>query len=466
MKQTIKWLIGPLLFTLTLGFAPLPYMQRVSLAIALWMIAWWIFDTIPMAATAMLPIVFFPLLGLQSIQATTSSYANPTIYLFLGGFLMALAIEKTLLHERIAFYLLTLFGKTPNGMALGFMVSTAFLSMWISNTACALMMLPMATSAIDRLTKEFGEQNTKNLAAATTLGIAYAANIGGAATLIGTPPNVVLKGLVANAYGIELSFVAWLAWGIPLGAALIAALYFILTKLIYPISPMLISKWSINEDWKVKRTWNKAEKMTAIIFLMALVGWLSSPIINAYSGKKLLDDTIIAVTAGLAMFAVPLNWKSGEGILNWKDSQHLPWGILLLFGGGLAMASGFESSGLLKNLSTNLNQIEHSPILLLIAVCGISIFITELMSNVALTIVLVPIVLTMFAHDQALGITLASSVAVGSSMAFMLPISTPPNAIVFASGMFKIKEMAKAGIWLNLVAWIGICFCLYLVSLL
>ncbi len=456
LTKRIGFFLGPLLFLTILisNAGPNPMACKV-LAVAAWMLVWWITEIFPIYITAMLPMVFFPALGIMDLKSTFAPYGSPIIFLFLGGFLIALAMEERKLHERIAFGLIRITGTNLRGVILGFMVATATVAMWISNTATTVMMLPIAVSVVNLVKDQAQEHQFKRFAMLLMIGIAYAANIGGTITLIGTPPNLVFAGYYFEAMGEEFSFARWLMIGIPVGVLLLALCYLVLTGLIYPLKQHKVEGLEalFESRWQALGTVSKAERAVMFVFALTVLCWVFAAPINDVLGSKVLSNTNIAMGGGLLMFLVPVSWKKGEFILDWKSTQRLPWGILILFGGGLALASGLEKAGLIDLLGAWVSEsFPASPLILCLVLTAVALFATELMSNVALVTVLLPVVFSI-AENSGIDITfLAIPVTLAASCAFMMPISTPPNAIVYASGYIRIPQMIRAGIWMNLIA--------------
>ena len=469
-SKTVKQVglfLGPLLFVGIQLFqtdALTPEAWKV-LSLAAWMVIWWITEAIPIPATAILPMVVFPLMGIFSIGESTVNYANPIIFLFMGGFMIALALERHNLHKRIALNLIRITGTNANGIILGFMISTAMLSMWISNTATAVMMLPIAVSVVDLLRKQQNitqkpeEISNKSpfgaFALALFLGIAYSANIGGTATIIGTPPNVVFVGYVHEFYDYTVEFNTWLLIGLPVGIIMIALTYFLLTKVLFPnrLGKIQGASEIIRNHLQELGKISKEEKLVALVFALTAFAWIFKNPINKIIGIDIMNDTITAMAGGLLMFIIPTNWKENTYILEWKDMKRLPWGILILFGGGIALAKGMETTGIIQLIGQSISETDFlTGWLLILALTTVMLFMTELMSNVALTTIFIPVV---FGIADGLGenpLLLSIPVTLAASCAFMMPISTPPNAIVFASGYIRIKDMIKAGFVLNIVA--------------
>lgn len=465
MRQGLFWLSGPILFLLCGKFLPafsdLNELQAVVCGTAVWMIIWWIGEVIPMGITALLPVVVFPLLEISDSASTIANFANPTLYLFLGGFMLAIGIEKTGLHERIALFIIRIFGSSIQGLIFGFFLATWFLSMWVSNTATALMMLPMARSVVVLLQKGFGDSHQKDskyFAMLIMLGIAYAANIGGVATLIGTPPNVVMKGYIQSLLNYELSFGKWMILGVPLSLGLLIISYFYLTKVRYRISLKKLpgTEELIQNKWKELGKMSREEKIAACIFGLTAGLWIFAPSINQLIGKKLLNDTIIAIFGGALMFSFPVDKQFRKMILTWEDARQLPWDILLLFGGGLSLAHGMKETQLMDMVGTMFQNFQTGEWVLLGVLTLTMLMLTEVMSNVALASIFIPVVIAIAQAGDYPPIAFAVSVGLASSFAFMLPISTPPNAIVYGSGAIPMKEMIRSGFVLNIlsVLWI------------
>ncbi|MBI1221420.1 MAG: DASS family sodium-coupled anion symporter [Bacteroidetes bacterium] len=466
MKRMLFWLTGPLLFLLAFILLPeisgLNREQSAVCGVAFWMILWWISEIIPMGITALIPVVLFPLLKISDTADTIANFANPTLYLFLGGFMLAIGIEKTGLHERIALFIIRLFGKNTNGLIFGFFLATWFISMWVSNTATALMMLPMARSVIVLLKEGFESSSDTNdsryFALLIMLGIAYSANIGGVATLIGTPPNIVMKGYISNLLHTDLSFGKWMLLGVPLSFGLLIISYYYLTRFRYPISMKEIpgSKLLIESKWDALGKMSRNERLAAGIFGLTASLWISAPSINSLFDTKLLDDTLIAIFGGSLMFTIPVNRHFNKMILSWEDARQLPWDILLLFGGGLSLAHGLRETQLMELIGDAFKQMHSSEWVLLAFLTLVMLLLTEVMSNIALASIFIPVVIGIAESYHYSSLNFAVSVGLASSFAFMLPISTPPNAIVYGSGNIPMREMIRSGLVLNLISVVWI----------
>ncbi|MBX2915937.1 MAG: DASS family sodium-coupled anion symporter [Cyclobacteriaceae bacterium] len=459
LVKQIGFVAGPLTFiVLTASISPefiSPQAGKV-LAVASWMIIWWIAEAAPVPITALLPLIVFPFLGIMNMSEAAAPYANPIIFLFMGGFMIALALEKHRLHERIALNLVRITGTSGNGIILGFTIATAFISMWISNTATAMMMLPIALSVINLLRRKtdtvtIGE---RNFGIALMLVIAYAANIGGTATIIGTPPNVVLVGLLDQFTHQKIPFGKWILVGLPLSAATIGLGYWVITRFIFPNKLKEIE----GADALIKNRltdmgpMRREEKLVLTIFTLTSLLWIFQQPLNLLLGNNFLNDTNIGMAGGTLMFIVPASFKHFRFLLVWKDTEKLSWGILILFGGGLCLAQGLSSAGIIQAVGSYIAQQSQSVNWLLFGLIVASIFITELMSNVALVQIFIPVVFGIATNLGIDPILLGMPVAFGASMAFMLPVATPPNAIVFSSGHMKVKDMMKAGFVMNILA--------------
>ena len=456
--KKIGLLLGPTLFFL-IQLLPITLVSDKAdavIAVAIWMVLWWVTETVNIAVTALLPLILFPLLNVMEIADVGANYGSPIIFLFFGGFVLALALEKVNLHKRIALNIVKLTGTTPNKVVLGFMIATALMSMWISNTASTVVMLPIAISVIRLLIKDTGgfTKADKNFSLSIMLGIAFSANAGGIATVIGTPPNSVLIGLLENQYNIQISFLTWMSFGLPFSIIMVTAVYFVLVKWMFPCKNIVFvsSGNVIEEEIEKLGEISKEEKRVLIIFAVTIVLWITRTIINNIFPSLKLSDTIISLLGAVSLFAIPMSFKKGNFILQWRDTEKLAWGILILFGGGLSLAKGMASSGLVA-LITDTIAAGNFPVLLTVSLLIVLIlFMTELMSNVALVAVLAPVVVGIAIGLNIPILNLLIPVTMASSCAFMLPMATPPNAIVFASGYVKVSQMVRAGIVLNLIA--------------
>ncbi|HSJ13844.1 MAG TPA: SLC13 family permease [Longimicrobiales bacterium] len=422
-------------------------------AVGLFMAAWWITEALPIAATALIPLILFPVLGILPVAATAAPYANPIIFLFLGGFVLALAMQRHHLHRRIALGVVRIMGVQPHRLVLGFMLATAFVSMWVSNTATTVMMLPIGLSVVQLVRPDADEGPMSfNFAIALMLGIAYAASIGGLATLIGTPPNALLAGFMLETYGVEVGFAQWLLVGLPLVLVALPLCWALLTRVVFPIRIREIpgGRDTIRALYRALGPTSSAEKWVGFIFLLTATLWIVRPAIDGFVPG--LSDTGIAVAAALLTFIVPIDLRKGEFLLDWKTAERLPWGVLLLFGGGLALADAVTRSGLAEWIGASLGILGSWPLpLLVVLVTVVIIFLTELTSNTATAAAFLPLVASLAIGLGENPFLLVVPAAIAASCAFMLPVATPPNAIVYGSGHVTVPQMARGGIWLNLI---------------
>lgn len=447
--------IGPLAFLLLSKLNFLPQAQMQVLGILVWMLSWWMSNLIPLGVTALLPLILFPLLNLMEAKTVGALYGHPIIFLFLGGFALGLAIEKWNLHRRIALNILRLSGSSPARILLGTILATALLSMWISNTATTVMMLPIGLSLYQLLAQKLPEsKSTKNLAISLLLGIAYAANIGGMSTLIGTPPNLVLASFSSSSLAVDLAFADWISFALPLCITLIIILWLLLAKVFYPVKLKLEGIEAVlKEELSALGNMSSAERRTAIILGLMAFAWIFRSQINRIEALNSLSDTIIALSGMVLLFIIPANKQSEKSLLLAKDLGKLPWNIILLFGGGLSLAKALETSKLVESIADLIIASGwQNQLLILLIITAFAVFLTEVMSNVALVSVFIPV---SFIIARSLGLdelSLAIPLTLGASCAFMFPIATPPNAIVYSSGLLNTKDMARTGLFLNLIS--------------
>ena len=466
-KKNIGLLLGPIFFSIILLFFHPEGLSRSAnavLASAVWVAIWWVTEALHIAVTALLPIILFPLSGGLALKATTASYGHKYIFLFFGGFVLALAIEKWNLHNRIALTIIRIVGTNVIHIILGFMVATAFLSMWISNTATAVMILPIGIAIVLQLkdNPETNEDENQIFGKALMLAIAYSASIGGMATLIGTPPNLVLAGIVQESYGVEITFSQWLIFGLPISLLFLFLSWIYLTKVAFKFKQKEFpgGKEEINNQLKKLGKVSFEEKMIFMVFILTAFSWIS----RSFLLEKFIpgiDDTVIAMSSAFLLFLLPSKEK-GNNLMNWKDVVKLPWDILILFGGGMALALGFESSGLALWIGNQLIELETFPLILLLLILIASVnFLTEITSNLATTAMLLPVLVSL---ANAIGVNpyvLLVGATVAASCAFMLPVATPPNAVVFGSGYLKIEDMIKKGLWMNILSIILLTLIVY-----
>ncbi|MCI4670465.1 MAG: DASS family sodium-coupled anion symporter [Bacteroidia bacterium] len=450
---------GPLL-CLSMAMLPIDIISPKAdavLGVALWMVMWWVTETVSISVTALIPLAIFPLLDILGIKEVANAYGNHIIFLFFGGFVIALAMEKVNLHRRIALTIIGLTGTHANGIVLGFMLSTALLSMWISNTASTVLMLPIATSVISLLIndKDGFTKNDQNFAMSIMLGIAFSANIGGMGTIIGTPPTSFLVGFLEKEHDITLGFLNWMVMGVPLVLIMLAVNYWVVVKWFYPnrLGKFESSSKLIEEQIKELGPLRKEEALVLVIFVMTALLWIFRSLLNETFNGLDLSDTGISVLGALAMFVVPQSFDRGKFSLDWRDTQKLPWGILILFGGGLALAGGMKESGIIDLIADAVRGQESlsSFAISAILIC-IMLFMTEIMSNVALVTIFVPVVAGIAIGLDMPMIHVLIPLTLASSCAFMLPMATPPNAIVFASGHIRVYQMARVGFIMNVLS--------------
>ncbi|MFG6147571.1 SLC13 family permease [Halobacillus sp. B23F22_1] len=459
--QRTGLVVGPLLYLLiTLLLQPEGMSREAVQMLGLigWIATWWVTEAVPIPITSLLPLLLFPITGVMETGDVSSSYGDPLIFLFAGSFMIALTMEKWNLHKRMALAIIAFIGSSPTMLILGFMVATGFLSMWISNTASTMMMVPISLAVTkhvaDSLEKS-GEVDTSPgnfpFGTAIMLGTAYAATIGGFGTLIGAPANTILAATVNNLYGIDISFARWMLFGVPMVMLLIPIVWLYLVKIAYPMNVKHIpgGRTIVKKELKNLGRMNYEEKVVLAVFSMTALAWMTRSVFleNFIPG---IDDTIIALFGAFVLFLIPSKNKEGS-ILDWNTVLKLPWGILWLFGGGLALASGIISSGLDEWIGNQLVNFTNVPFFLMVGlIIAVITLLTEFTSNTATSTMVYPIVA---AGAAALGtdpIILMVAACMGATFAFMFPVAAPPNAIVFATGYIKMSKMAKTGIWLNL----------------
>ena len=420
------------------------------LAAAAWMLVWWIAEAVPLGVTSVLPMVLFPALGIASIAETTAPYGSHYVFLFMGGFLIALALERWDLHKRFALSVLAMAGGNPRWLIAGFMAATAALSMWISNTATTLMMLPIALSVLHKV----DAKAHPNFALALLLGTAYSANLGGIATLIGTPPNVAMAGVLEDQFNIEVPFLEWTMMALPFSVLMLFIVYGLLTRVLTPVSKGSLSHGhdEIRSELTALGPWKQAERRVAVVFAVTGLLWVGRRWLVDWTGLE-MNDTTIAMAAGVSLFLIPSAEHQSERLLSWHDTRNLPWDILLLFGGGLTLAKALAGAEVLTMVAESLAAWDGaSQGVLVLLFAGVALLLTEVMSNLALTVVMVPIVGQIALAWGVNPMLLVIPVTIASSCAFMLPMATPPNAIIFGSQRISMKEMASVGLVLNVIA--------------
>ena len=462
-RSDIGLILGPACLIILLLVPPPEGMPPAALhtaAVAALMAIWWITEALPVPATALLPIGLFPLLGILDGAKVTQSYAHHLIYLFMGGFLIAVTVEKWNLHRRIALYVIRFVGVTPDRIILGFMLATAFLSMWISNTAAAMMMVTIGLALLHQISGGLTAQPLNNTSpdqarfgTALMLGIAYSASIGGVATLIGTPPNAIFAGVIEETYGHTISFTDWLMFGLPLSACMLFITWFYLTRLAFRsgIGHFPESRETIRRGIVQLGPMSKQEKRVLFVFSLVALLWILRGLVDI-SLFKGIEDSTIAMGGALLLFIIPADIRKREFLLDWKTALGIPWDVLILFGGGFALAQAFSETGLTSFLAVQLSALEGMNIFVIIlSVALFVIFLTEVTSNTATASITLPVMaaLAEAMHVHPYGIMITAALA--ASFAFMLPVATPPNAIVYGSHCVTIPQMVKAGVWLNII---------------
>lgn len=458
--QKIGLVLGPLLcVAMLLLDAPsgLGESGWRTAALGVLMATWWATEAVPIAATALLPFVCFPLLGVASIQDTASPFANKVIYLFLGGFVVALAMQRWNLHRRIALNLLQHVGGNGRSLVGGFMLASALLSMWVLNTSTTMMLLPIAVSVITVIHNSVTEMDARakeDFQFSLLLGIAYASSIGGMATLVGTVPNALLAAFMLESYGSSVDFASWMMVGLPLSIIMLPIAWLVLTRLVFKVQ----FKTSGEGRLELKRMRDEMGSITtpevrvAMIAVVMALAWLTRPLLAKLSFLGALDDSSIAIAGALAMFLVPSGDQQDPMLMRWRHAERLPWGVLILLGGGLSLAAAVTQTGLAGWIGSNLQSISAMSIAAIVVItAALIIFLTELTSNTATTATFLPVVGAVAIEAGVDPIVLVVPVTFAASCAFMLPVATPPNAIVFGSGLLSIPKMAKAGFALNLV---------------
>ena len=469
LRQKIGFVLGPILFAL-IFLAPTPAglepAGQAVAAVTAWVAVWWMSEAIPIPATSLLPIVLFPLTGALPVDATTPSYGHPLIFLFMGGFFLAMAMQRWGLHKRIALRTIKVVGTKPSRLILGFMIATAFLSMWVSNSATVMMMVPIALAVIYQtadLVDETGldidtSEGNFSFGIALMLCIAYGASVGGVATLIGTPPNILFAGQAGELFGTTIGFAEWMLYGVPISIVGLVAVYIYVTRV--AMSPQFdqlpMGADTIDRELEKLGSMSSPERRVLVVFVGMAAAWIGASLLEPVLGITPPDDadTIVAIGGALILFTLPTKTEDGDHtfLLDWSNAVNIPWGVILLFGGGLAIAAGFGETGLAVWIGEQLQLLEGvSMVLILLAVVMMTIFLTEVTSNTATTAMLMPILagVAIGIGVHPYGLMIAGATA--ASFAFMLPVATPPNAIVFGSGYISLPQMARVGVGLNVI---------------
>ena len=450
--RLVGLILGPVLAAAMVASAPPQGLSEPGwwvAAVGLWMAVWWMTEALPLAVTAMLPLVLFPIAGIRTIEATEPSYAHPLVFLFLGGFLLARAMNVWGLDRRLAMTVLAYAGSSPRSVIAALMAVTAFLSMWVSNTATAMVMLPIALSVATTLADQ-KEQASDAFAPALLLGIAYAATIGGMGTIIGTPPNALFVAFMKEAYDIEVSFLRWMLIGVPLVLLLLPLAWVVLTRVAFQVSNLQSADTERSSE--ALAPISRGERLVAGLMVTVAVCWIFRPLIVAAWPGLQLSDAGIAITGAVLLFLIPADLGKGRFLLTWKEAAGIRWDVLILFGGGLALAAAIGASDLADWIGGQLVGLEVLPVfLLLLAVGALIVFLGELASNTAMAAVFLPVAgATAIAIGEP-AFTLTLPVALFATLGFMLPVATPPNAVIFGSGLIDIRQMIRAGALLDIV---------------
>ena len=472
--QTAGLFLGPIIFTLLMSMTAPAGMSDLAwnvVALSALMATWWATEAIPIPATSLLPIIMLPLMGVATSKEASLPYSSPVIYLLLGGFIAAMAMQRWGLHKRIALNILARVGDQPAALIGGFMAASAILSMWISNTATTLMIIPIALTVSETI---LGEKATSHrFTLVLLIGCAWAASIGGLGTIIGTPPNLFVVAFIEQTTGREISFGEWMMFAVPVVLVMVPTAWFVLTKIAFPFDTNTVKGGSevVQAELLKLGKMSSAEKRVAYVMGAMAFMWSfrllmvkSAFITDLLPFMAYLKDTHIAVIGGLAMFLVPSGNKESISLINWAEAERLPWGVILLFGGGLSLASAIQATGLAIWLGESMSIMGTAPlILVMLAIVTMVIFLTELTSNTATTAALVPVMAALAVTINVDPILLAAPVAMAASCAFMLPVATGPNAVVFSTGYIQAPQMIRAGIVLNILGTFivtGICYAL------
>ncbi len=463
MQKHIGLITGPLIACSMLLIEPPNSLNTAAwhtAAIALWMAIWWATETVPVAITALLPLVTFAVLDISTAKMAAAPYSHPIIYLFLGGFIIASGIQKVKLHQRIAFFILRFANLSAGSLIFCFMFVAAFLSMWMTNTSTTIMLVPVVMSivtTIEQTGSQLSKTESTNFQLCLLLGVAYAATIGGMATLVGTPPNALLAAFINEQYGIEIGFAKWMLIGLPIAIIMLPVCWAVLTRLVYPVSFKLSedATKTLEEQRQQLGPMTSSEKQVGFLFLCVIAGWVLRPAITTIFDLQGLTDTAIAIAGVIALFLLPQktpNNTSSNRLMEWDDLKNVPWNVVILFGGGLSLAAAVADTGLANWLGQSLaNFNQFGPIILILGAAALVIFLTEMTSNLATTAAFLPVMAAISLQIGGAPLLLTVPVTLAASCAFMLPVATPPNAIAFSSGRISIPQMAKAGFTLNII---------------
>lgn len=460
-------MLGPIVFVV-LFFSPKPEAINLDawhvVAIAALMAVWWATEAIPVPATSMVPLVLLPMMGISSAREASNPYTDPVIFLLLGGFIAAMAMQRWGLHRRIALNILARVGGHPAALIGGFMIASALLSMWISNTATTLMMVPIALSVAETVLgdKVFEHRFT----IALLLGCAWASSIGGLGTIIGTPPNAFVVAFMEQETGTAISFLDWMLFGVPVVLVMVPAAWLVLTKIVFPLKAdeAMGGDAVIKDQISALPKISPAEIRVSLVFGAMAISWISVETVKKLDGFEGFSNMVVAVAGALAMFLIPAKTEKRDRLLDWESAVKLPWGVILLFGGGLSLAAAIKKTGLAIWIGESMSALATAPLVLLIlAIVGLVIFLTELTSNTATTAAMVPVLAAVAAVGNIDPLMLAAPTAMAASCAFMLPVATAPNAVIYSSGHVSIPAMARAGLWLNVIGTFlvtGVCYAL------
>lgn len=459
----LKLLLGPGIAVLLILIGPQFGMSETAwrtAALGIWMGQWWVSEAVPIAATALLPLVFLPLLGVLSMNAASAPYANPVIYLFFGGFVLAAAFERSGLHRRLALVLLGAVGTRPDRIIGGIMASAALISMWVSNTATVLMVLPLAQSML-RQRPGGNAQGASNFEKALLLGVAFAATIGGYGTMIGSPPNALLTAFLAQTHGIRVSFLDYMMIGVPIVLVATPLAWLLLTRVIFKVhrDEVVIDASTITAEHAALGPMSRAEKFVGIVGALTAIAWMSQPVIARIAPA--VSEAGISVACALVLLTVPMDAK-GTRSITWDEAERIPWGVLVLFGGGLSLAAAIQEGGLAGWIGDSVTGLRSvHPLLLVLIVTAVITFLTEFTSNTATAAAFLPIASSLAVGAEMNPLVLTMAAGLAASNGFMMPVGTPPNAIVFASGKLTIPEMAKAGFLIDVLFIILLTFVAY-----
>ncbi|WP_302139653.1 SLC13 family permease [Halomonas alkalicola] len=470
LQVTLGLFLGPLAAALLLWMeapADMPAAAWQVVALTAWMAVWWVLEPVPIAVTALLPVALLPLLGVGTIHSVAAPYANPLIFLFLGGFLLAEAIQRWGLHRRIAMLVLRVSGSRPDRLVAGFMLATAALSMWVSNTATAALMVPIGLSVLAMLERQGGAGASHHMALTLLLGIALAANIGGMGTLIGTPPNALLAGFMGESYGIEIGFAQWMAVAVPPSLLLLALAWWLLTRWVYPVERREVPGVAemLADQARDLGRMTRPEQRVAAIFALVALAWITRPLLEGALGLE-LSDAGIAIIGALLLFVVPARWRQRQFLMDWESAKHLPWGVLIMVGGGLSLGTAIEESGLAAVVAEGLGVFGSWPTWTMVAMVALAVMLmSHVTSNTATAAAILPLTASLTVSLGASPLLLSVPVAMAASCAFMLPVATPPNAVVFASGRLSVAEMVRAGALISVAALVVITLVVFALAM-